>query len=96
MPMTGEFIDAAIALNWGLVNRVVAADALGTNTLKLCETLKPKPHSALAIGKALVFRQLELAMNTAYANASAAIAANFADDDAQESVAAFLAKRKTH
>ena len=94
MLMTGEFIDAATALYWGLVNRVVPAAALRHTTLKLGETLKAKPRGALATGNALVYRQLELGMDTAYADASATIACNFADDDAQEGVAAFLQKRK--
>lgn len=94
MLMTGEFIDAATALNWGLVNRVVPAEALRNTTLALCETLKAKPRGALATGKALFYRQLELGMEAAYIDASATIACNFADDDAQEGVAAFLQKRK--
>lgn len=94
MLMTGEFIDAATALNWGLVNGVVPANALRNTTLKLCETLKAKPLGGLATDKALFYRLLELGMEAAYAVASATIACNFADDDAQEGVAAFLAKRK--
>ena len=89
MLMTGEFIDPATPLDWGLFNRAVAADAVRGTTLKLCETLKAKPRGALATGNALVYRQLELGMDTAYADASATIACNFADDDAQEGVAAF-------
>ena len=58
MLMTGEFIDAATALNWGLVNGVVAANALRNTTLKLCETLKAKPLGGLATGKALFYRGL--------------------------------------
>ena len=72
----------------------MAADALRNTTLALCENLKPKPRSGLATGKALVYRQLELGIEAAYADASATIACNFADDDAQEGVAAFLQKRK--
>ena len=94
MLMTGEFIDAATALDWGLVNRVVAAEGLRAETLKLAETLKAKPREALAMGKALFYRQMEAGIEAAYQDASATITCNFTQADAQEGVAAFLDKRK--
>ena len=93
MLMTGELIDAATALDWGLVNRVVAPDALRAETLKLAETLKAKPRALLALGKALFYRQLEMGIEAAYQDASDTIACNFMEADAQEGVAAFLEKR---
>lgn len=93
MLMTGDFIDAATALEWGLVNRVVAAGVLRTETLKLAETLKAKPRATLALGKALFYRQLEVGIEAAYADASSTIACNFMQPEAQEGVAAFLEKR---
>lgn len=94
MLMTGEFIDAATALDWGLINRVVPHDALRAETLKLAETLKAKPRAALALGKALFYRQMESGLEAAYQDASNTIACNFMDAQAQEGVAAFLEKRK--
>ena len=94
MLMTGEFIDAATALDWGLVNRVVAAEGLRAETLKLAETLKSKPRDALAMGKALFYRQMEMGIEAAYQDATATIGCNFMQPDAQEGVAAFLEKRK--
>ncbi len=93
MLMTGEFIDAATALNWGLVNRVVPTAALRGETLKLAATLCKKPRNTLALGKALLYRQLELGLEAAYQDASNVIACNFMDANAQEGVAAFLGKR---
>ena len=94
MLMTGEFIDAATALDWGLVNRVVPLDALRAETLKLAETLKAKPRATLALGKALFYRQLEVGIGAAYRDASDTIACNFMQPEAIEGVAAFLEKRK--
>lgn len=94
MLMTGEFIDAATAHAWGLVNRVVPSDQLRAETLKLCRTLTAKPRSTLATGKALFYRQLETGLAGAYQDASATISCNFMHADAQEGVAAFLEKRK--
>ena len=92
MLMTGEFIDAATALDWGLVNRVVPLDALRAETLKLAETLKAKPRATLALGKALFYRQLEVGIGAAYRDASDTIACNFMQPEAIEGVAAFLEK----
>ena len=93
MLMTGAFIDAATALDWGLVNRVVPSQELRAETLKLAATLKAKPRDALALGKALFYRQLEAGIDAAYQDASATISCNFMQPDAQEGVAAFLEKR---
>ncbi len=94
MLMTGEFIDAATALDWGLVNRVVPAAALRAETMKLAESLKAKPRATLAAGKALFYRQMELGLVEAYQDASRTIACNFLQPEAREGVAAFLEKRK--
>lgn len=94
MLMTGEFIDAKTALDWGLVNRVSSATTLREHTLALCETLKAKPRESMAMGKALFYRQLEMGIEGAYADASATIACNFHEPAALEGVGAFLEKRK--
>lgn len=94
MLMTGEFIDAATALEWGLVNRVVAPTALRAETLRLAASLKTKPRATLAAGKALLYRQMEVGIEAAYADATDAIACNFMLPEAQEGIAAFLEKRK--
>lgn len=93
MLMTGEFIDAATALDWGLVNRVVPAAELRSATLMLAESLKAKPRDTLAMGKALFYRQMDAGLDAAYQDASATISCNFMQPDAQEGVAAFLEKR---
>src|SRR5687767_12715849 len=43
MLMTGEFIDAATALEWGLVNRVVASEQLDSAVRELADILLSKP-----------------------------------------------------
>ncbi len=94
MLFTGEFIDARTALDWGLVNRVAPAAALREATLALAATLIAKPFAALALGKALFYRQLDAGIEGAYRDASATIAENFGHAVAREGVAAFLNKRK--
>ncbi len=92
MLFTGEFIDAPVALDWGLVNRVAPAERLMQAAHELADNLKSKPREVLALGKALFYRQLEASMGAAYNDASRTIARNMAGDIAREGVDAFLAK----
>jgi enoyl-CoA hydratase/carnithine racemase len=92
MLFTGDFIDAATALDWGLVNRVAPRERLMDATRELAGRLTAKPRETLALGKALFYRQLEQGLSPAYADASSTIAKNFSDDVAREGVDAFLAK----
>jgi enoyl-CoA hydratase/carnithine racemase len=93
MLVTGEFIDAATALQRGLVNRCVPADALDNEIGKLAAVISSKPRSMIAEGKALFYRQLELGMAPAYQVAAQAMACSLLGDIAQEGVSAFLDKR---
>ena len=92
MTFLGDFIDAATALDWGLVNRVVPAAQLAEGARALAEELKTKPREVLALGKALFYRQLEKPLAAAYADATHTIACNMASDVAREGVDAFFAK----
>ena len=94
MLMTGEFIDAPTALQWGLVNRVVPADALDAEVAALVRQLVDKPRAVLALGKEFFYHQLEQPLEQAYADASSVITFNMLGDDAQEGVRAFAEKRK--
>jgi len=94
MLMTGEFIDAATALDWGLVNRVVPASELDTAVRELAALLLSKPPAVLAAGKKFFYRQIEMEMEPAYALASQVITGNMLGADALEGVNAFVEKRK--
>jgi enoyl-CoA hydratase/carnithine racemase len=93
MLFTGDFIDAATAMEWGLLNRVTPAEQLLETALALAETLKAKPREVLAQGKALFYRQLETGLASAYADATCTIAGNMDTDIAREGVDAFFGKR---
>ena len=93
MLFTGDFVDAATALEWGLVNRVAPAKQLAEAAAELANNLKSKPRSALALGKALFYRQLEESMARAYEDASRTISGNMDTDIAREGVDAFFDKR---
>lgn len=94
MLLTGDFIDARTALDQGLVNRVVAPEALDAEVEKLVLSILDKPRVAVAMGKALVYQQRELGLDAAYQLAGQAMATNMMDEAAQEGARAFAEKRK--
>ena len=93
MLVTGDFIDAPTALQRGLVNRVVAADSLDAEVELLLASILAKPRAAIAMGKALFYRQLEAPLEAAYADAGRTMAANMMEPAALEGVLAFIEKR---
>ena len=93
MLLTGDFITADEAKARGLVNRVVAAEALDAEVAGLVDRLLSKPREALAMGKALFYRQMETGMESAYQLAGQSMACNMVHAVAQEGVQAFIEKR---
>ena len=93
MLVTGESIDAATAVQRGLINHCVAADCLDMEITKLTAAIVAKPPSVIAMGKALFYRQIELGTAPAYQLAAQTMACNMMDDIAQEGASAFIAKR---
>jgi enoyl-CoA hydratase/carnithine racemase len=93
MLVTGELIDAASAMQRGLINRCVPAHALDAEVERLTAAIVAKPPAAIAAGKRLFYRQLELGVQAAYEVAGEAMACNMIDAAAQEGVAAFIEKR---
>jgi enoyl-CoA hydratase/carnithine racemase len=94
MLMTGEFIDAATALKWGLVNRVVPPEQLDNAVRELADLLLSKPPAVLAAGKQFFYRQIEMDLEPAYKLASQVITDNMLGPDALEGVGAFVEKRQ--
>ncbi len=93
MLLTGDFIDAATALDQGLLNRVVPVDQLDAAVESLVQSILQKPRVAVAMGKALVYQQRELGLDAAYQLAGQTMAANMMDPAAQEGAQAFAEKR---
>ena len=94
MLLTGDMMTAACARDIGLINRVVPADALRAETLKLAHQIAAKSRTSIAIGKEAFYRQLELGLSDAYIFASEAMTRNLAEADAQEGIHAFIEKRE--
>ena len=93
MLLTGELIDARKALEWGLVNRVVAAASLEEETQKLARQIAEKPPATTAAGKRAFYQQMDLGIARAYDLASQVISSSFADAEGRAGMDAFIDKR---
>jgi enoyl-CoA hydratase/carnithine racemase len=93
MLLTGDMIDAHQALEWGLVNRVVATDQLDATTLELARKIAEKPPATVAAGKRAFYQQMDLGADKAYALASGVISSSFAHDEGRAGMDAFIEKR---
>jgi enoyl-CoA hydratase/carnithine racemase len=93
MLLTGDVIDAKQALEWGLVNRVVPADALNAEVLALAKKISEKPPETLAAGKRAFYQQMDLGVARAYDLASSVISGAFAHEEGRAGMDAFIEKR---
>ncbi|HEY1918102.1 MAG TPA: enoyl-CoA hydratase-related protein [Streptosporangiaceae bacterium] len=94
LAFSGDVIDAATALDWGLVNRVVPAAQLDSAVQDLLERVTLGSAQSKAIGKQALYAQIDLDQAKAYAYAIEVMASTSQLPDAQEGIAAFLGKRK--
>ena len=94
MLLTGDFIDAAAALSYGLVNRVVAPERLDDEVASLVRAVLDKTPITVAAGKKIFYEQIESGLERAYALASDAMTCSFMTEDAIEGIDAFSQKRK--
>jgi enoyl-CoA hydratase/carnithine racemase len=93
MLLTGQPIAADTALDWGLVNRVVVAEALEAEVGALVDAIVASSPLTVAIGKEAFYAQIDLDEPRAYDLTKAVMAMNARADDAQEGMRAFLEKR---
>ena len=91
--LTGGTIDAATALGWGLVNRVVEAGELHGAAQKLAEEIAAVAPRAAARCLEAVDLGLNLPLGQAQRHEAALFGLCFATEDAREGSAAFLEKR---
>ncbi|MDP2086449.1 MAG: enoyl-CoA hydratase [Gemmobacter sp.] len=94
MLTTGNFIDASRAEALGLVNRVVAPDALGAETQALAAHVAGKLGAALRIGKRAFYDQIQMPVAEAYDYAGRVMVENMMLRDTDEGISAFLEKRR--
>ena len=93
MALTGDAIDAATAVQWGLINRAVPAEQLEAATLDLITRATRGSVLSKALGKQGFYRQIDLPQDAAYRYAVELMASAAMTPDAQEGISAFLEKR---
>jgi enoyl-CoA hydratase/carnithine racemase len=93
MLLTGKVVDAETAAGWGLVNRVVTAAELETETRRLACQIAEASSFTVGLGKQAYYAQIDLDQAKAYAYTKEVMAMNALAADAQEGISAFLEKR---
>ncbi|WP_410603442.1 enoyl-CoA hydratase-related protein [Amycolatopsis sp. lyj-90] len=93
LALTGDVVDAATALDWGLVNRVVPDDSLDEAVASLLARATRGSRASKALGKQTLYAQLDRPEADAYALALEVMASASQLPGAREGMAAFLEKR---
>ena len=93
MLLTGDLVDAAKALEWGLVNRVVPAAGLDAAIGDLAGRIAAKPPGTIAAGKRAFYQQMDLGVAKAYELAGGVISASFSETEGRQGMDAFIDKR---
>ena len=94
MLLTGEFIDADTAVEYGLINHSVAPEELDTLTRNLANKIANKPKSARKVGKSMFYAQLPKNTDEAYQYAADVMATNMMDAETVDAVDSFLNKKR--
>ena len=95
MLVTGRFIDAATALDWGLINEVVAESELDAAIAHKTAEIVSKDAAAIRHGKALFYQQQRMALGDAYAYAGKVMARNMMEQGAYTGIDSFVNRRRT-
>ena len=93
MTMTGDPVDAARALGWGLVSEVLEPDRLLPRALEIAATIASRAPIAAETAKANLTAAFNLPLAQAVAYERELQGITFATDDAAEGRAAFAEKR---
>ncbi len=91
---TGRALDAREAHAWGLVTRVVPADALAEEVARLAEHLASRPPKALALAKQAINYAMAVPPDAAATYERELISLCFDTRDQKEGMRAFLERRK--
>ena len=92
--LTGDRINAQQAAQWALVNRVVPADELMAEAMKVAERIVANPPLAVRTIKEVVHRSMDMPMEQAMRMGSLFGRITRDTEDAKEGTRAFMEKRK--
>lgn len=93
LALTGRKLDAAEAVDWGLVNRAVPRAALDSAVAEVAEALVARSPTAFRIGRRAWAEAADLPMPEALDRLAERLGDLMATEDAAEGFAAFLQKR---
>eukprot|EP01027_Heterolobosea_sp_BB2_P012266 GEZU01017789.1.p1 GENE.GEZU01017789.1~~GEZU01017789.1.p1 ORF type:complete len:102 (-),score=43.39 GEZU01017789.1:468-773(-) len=93
MLLTGLPITAKEAMEYGLVNEVVANEDLTKETLALARQIAKASYDTLALGKKAFYDQIQMKVEDAYVYGNQVMVDNLKLDDTKEGISAFLEKR---
>jgi enoyl-CoA hydratase/carnithine racemase len=96
MLLTGEFIDAATAAHWGLINTVVEPAELAATTSALARRIADASSLVVGLGKSAFYAQIDFDQAKAYTYAKEIMSQNALAADAQEGMSAFVERREPH
>ena len=93
--LTGESIDAATALSWGLVDRVVPPAELDAEVTRLAQSLAAMGPAVLRQQKRLLREWEDQGVDVAINNSVAEFGAAFDTGEPQQHMGAFLSRKKS-
>ena len=91
---SARWIDAETALQWGLVNHVVAPEALAAEALAYCKAIGARSRGGLATMKRLARVGLEGTLDAGLSIEESQAPGAILSDDVGEGLEAFIARRK--
>jgi enoyl-CoA hydratase/carnithine racemase len=94
MLISGSFIDADTALEWGLLSGVATDAELDKAVADKVEQILSKSPAAVRFGKSMFHPQRPMSLADAYELAGKVMAENMMHPDTEEGIDAFLEKRK--
>ena len=93
MLLMGDLVDAETALEFGLINCVVAYDQLEETVSNYANKIKEKSPLVLKIGKEAFYNQIDMTLADAYKYTAEVMTQNMLVQDANEGINAFIEKR---
>ncbi|MDP9018381.1 MAG: enoyl-CoA hydratase-related protein, partial [Candidatus Eremiobacteraeota bacterium] len=94
MLLTGDFVSAELAAEWGLINAAVPAARLADETEVLARKVCDASSFVVGLGKSAFYAQIDMDQSKAYAYAKEIMSMNALSGDAQEGMSAFIEKRR--
>jgi enoyl-CoA hydratase/carnithine racemase len=91
--LTGEFVDAKTAYDWGLVEKVVPREELHAAALGIARSIADRSPHSVAVLRELARTTRDLSLEEGLRREASAFRQCLESEDGAEGVAAFLEKR---